>query len=173
MSWQTVDATCPGVEAYRRLRQPEMCMLSGDDDIAGQGDFEPSSQGVAVNGGNDRFIALKVVGNASETAWRSNRSGFCLGRALGLVFKVVTGREGAVASAGDEGYPHLGVVSEVTPDFPELLMSRRVQGIHHLRTVKGDIGNALSFFIDNIVVRHGDLLSAFVSRIKTTFILAQ
>ena len=46
--------TCSGEQVVADVSVADECRIGGDDDISAQGEFEPTGNGVAVQGGDDR-----------------------------------------------------------------------------------------------------------------------
>ena len=125
---QPVQAAGHRGEAHLRLRQCEGRVLRGDDEVAGQSDFEAAPHRHAIDGGDDRLVAIEPRGEAGEA--RSIPAALAAG---GLPFQVVAGAERLVAGAGDDSHPLLGIGGEVVEDVVQLIMRVGVQCVVHFR----------------------------------------
>src|SRR5262249_4532675 len=83
-------------------------------------------------------------GEASEAGLRHSRH-----TVLGSPLEVVAGREGALARAGENADPAVGIRREVVPHPLELLVRRRVEGVHHVGPVDGDARDVVLLLVDD------------------------
>src|SRR5262249_36742706 len=60
-----------------------------------------------------------------------------------------------LACAGENGHPRLVVRFEVIPTAVELLVGRRMEGVHHLGSVHRHERNVISLLVANELERHG------------------
>ena len=128
MTRQPVHAAGRGHEPDARLGQAQRGVLGGDDDVARERDLEPAAEREAVHRGDDRLHQIEARGEAAEAGLRHARHAV-----LGGPLEIVAGRERALARAGEDRDPAVGVGREVVPDPLELLVRRRMQRVHHLR----------------------------------------
>ncbi len=125
---QAVQAAGQGGEADARLRQGEGRVLRGDDQVAGQRDLEAAAHGHAVDGGDDRLVAVEARGEAGKAALVPAALA-----ARRLPFQVVAGAERLVAGAGDDRDPLLGVGGEIVEHLVEFEMRVDMQRVVALR----------------------------------------
>ena len=67
---QAVDAAGQGGEADAHLGQGEQGVLGGDDEVAGEGDLEPTAHRHAVDGGDQRLVEVVAGRDAAEAGRR-------------------------------------------------------------------------------------------------------
>ena len=72
-----------------------------------------------------------------------------LGSAFSDLLDVLPGREGAVAGAGDEGYPGVVVLAEVHPYLAEGLVHGAVEGVEDLGAVEGNVGDVVTLLVED------------------------
>ena len=103
-----------GGDAQADVAVGEAGALGGDGDVGQQGNRQARADGDAVDGGDDGLVQVNHVVN--DVAGFLHGAGDDLGVADGLLYhlEVAAGGEG-VARAGDDGYPHLGVLPQVQP----------------------------------------------------------
>src|SRR5260370_12671603 len=94
LPWQPVHAAGQRCKADTRLRQCEGGILRGDDEGAGQRDLEPTAHRNAVDGGDDRLVAVEARGQAGKSALVPARFA-----ARGPPLQIVAGAEPPVAGA--------------------------------------------------------------------------
>src|SRR5581483_2112448 len=63
---QTLRAAGARDDRARHLRQAKRGVLGGDADVTGERDLEAAGEAVAVDGGDDRLVALEVARDAAE-----------------------------------------------------------------------------------------------------------
>ena len=71
---QPVQATGQRRQADARLGQREGRVLGGNDEVAGQRDLEAAAHGDAVDGGDDRLVAVEARGQPGETRRSPSRA---------------------------------------------------------------------------------------------------
>ena len=103
--------------------------------------------------GNEELVD-QAVGEAAEALGRMDRALAGLGLDFGVVFQVVTGAEGLVAGAGDDGDPQLGVGLELVESVDQLLVRHGMAGVIDLGTIDGD-DHQTAVFLDLTVLAHG------------------
>ncbi len=130
---QPVHAAGEGCEPDARLGQRKRCILRRDDEVAGQRDLKTAAHRHAVDGGDDRLVAIEPRGEAGETALVPAALAACR-----LPLQVVAGAERLVAGAGDDRYPLLGVGGEIVEHLVELEMRVDMQRIVHFRPRQRD-----------------------------------
>jgi hypothetical protein len=149
---QALQATRERREPDARLGQREDRLVRGDDQIAGERDLESATHRHAIHGGDERLRKTEARRESGEAA---------LGHAAhvaagGLVLQIVPGRERAIARAGDDADPGVGVGLELVPDRRELTVRRRVERVHDLGPVdRHDPQAALP--LDLAELRHASL----------------
>src|SRR5262249_49716963 len=74
-------------------------------------------------------------------------------------FQIVAGGEGAVAGAGEDGDPHLGVGVEIVPDLAQLRVRVGVQRVEDFGAVQGHVGDVVLLLVEDVLVGHGRILS--------------
>ena len=68
--------------------------------------------------------------------------------------EVVAGGEGAIAGAGENRDPDVGVVGDVVPHTRQLLVGRRVQRVHDFRPVDGDDRDVVALLVADELELH-------------------
>jgi hypothetical protein len=108
------------------LGQREGGIFRRDDEVAGQRDLEAAAHRDAVDGGDDRLVAVEPRGEAGKAALvpAALASG-------SLPFQVVAGAERLVAGAGDDRDPLFGVGGKIVEHLVELEMRVDMQRIVH------------------------------------------
>ena len=105
----------------------------------------PPGETVAVDGGYNRFPNLEatvknllILGLPEAPLLLLPWDG---------LLEVGASGEGAVAGAGDDGAPDIGVIPDVDPSLGKRLIHLGVHGVHDLGAVQGDIGDFAFLFI--------------------------
>jgi hypothetical protein len=111
-------------------------MLAGDDQIRGDGKFEPAADGVSVDRGDHRLVKVPQLGQAGEAAWAviqlppfTN----LLDLARGL--EVPAGGENAVAGRRDDADAQLRIIAKLDEGVPKRDRGQTVHRIH-FRTIE-------------------------------------
>src|SRR5882724_5156295 len=94
---QPVQAAGKRRKANARLGQSEGRILRSDDEIAGQRNLKTATHRYAVDGGDDRLVAIEARGEACKSALVP--AALSAGR---LPFQIVAGAEGLVARTRDD-----------------------------------------------------------------------
>ena len=113
-------------EADARLGQGEGRIVGGDDEIAGQRYLKAATHRDAVDGGDDRLVAVETHGEPGEAALVPAALA-----ARRLPFQIVSGAKRLVASAGDDRDPLLGIGGEVVEHLVEFKMRVDMQRVVH------------------------------------------
>ena len=104
MARQPMHSAGAGHQADPGFGQAEARMFGGDNDVAGERDFESAAEGKAVYGGDYRFDDIVTRGNSGKTALTA-RDRFAL--MSGGVLKVVAGGKSLVACARYDRNPRV------------------------------------------------------------------
>src|SRR5712664_798629 len=105
---QPVQSAGERGEADMRFGQCEPRILGGNDQVAGQRNLEATAHRHAVDGGDDRLVAVEARSQSGESA--GVRAALAAG---GLPFQIVAGAERLVPGAGDDRYPLLRIGGKV------------------------------------------------------------
>src|SRR6266436_2494493 len=105
---QAVQSAGERGEADVRFGQCEPRILGGNDEIAGQRNLEAAAHRNAVDGGDDRLVAVETRSQPGESA--GVPAALAAG---GLPFQIVAGAERLVPGAGDDRYPLLRIGGKV------------------------------------------------------------
>src|SRR5262249_58306787 len=92
---QAVDAARGRHEPDPRLGEPEAGVLGSDDDVAGECQLEPASEGEAVHRGDERLPDVVARDQSPEASLRHAPHAVLRGP-----LEVVAGREGAFTRTG-------------------------------------------------------------------------
>ncbi len=125
---QPLQAAGQRGEADARLRQREGRILGSDDEVAGERDLEAAAHGDAVDGGDDRLVAVEAHGQAGKAALVPAALA-----ARRLPFQVVAGAERLVAGAGDDRHPLLRIGAEIVEHLVQFEMRIDMQRVVHFR----------------------------------------
>jgi len=129
-----------GDDAPADFLEAELCVFGGDADVGAQHVFQAAGDAVTVDGGEDGFgDVVEVAGLFDFEGFVARGGGF--GGDGGA--EVGAGAEGALAGAGDDGQPEVGVVFEFVDGVSEELEEFGGHGVHALGSVEGD-GAALA-----------------------------
>ena len=151
-----MDAARGGHEADARLGKAQARRLPGHDDVAGKRDLEATAEGDAVHRGDQRLPQVVARDEPAEPAFRHARHAV-----LRRPLEVVAGGEGAIAGAGENRDPDVGVVGDVVPHTRQLLVGRRVQRVHDFRPVDGDDRDVVALLVaDELELHRGSSLPA-------------
>ena len=149
------DGAGDGGDADLDLGELEDRLVGGDAQVASEGKRKSLSDAIAVDGGDgglpdfEPALEVPVVAGLPQVAAGTVR----------MLARVVDGGapgtdvgasgEGAIAGAGDDGDPELGIVAKGGPGVVQLDVHRAVEGVECLRTIEGDPGDlALRFVTD-------------------------
>jgi hypothetical protein len=122
-------------KADARFGQGEGGVFRSDNQVAGQRDFKTAAHGDAIDGGDDRLVAIETVREAGKAAGVPAALA-----ALRLPLQIVTCRECPVACAGHDRDPLIGVLVEFVENAMHFKVHRRMHGIHHLGAIERDDG---------------------------------
>ena len=132
-------------------------LVGGDGEVADGGEHVAAADGVAGHAADHRLghvadqrlqlLDRHAVGAAALVAARRGRL-------------VAAGAEGAVAGAGQHDDADLLVPAGLQERLDQLLDRVRAEGVHHLRPVDGDGGDALLLLVEEVGVggAHGCFL---------------
>ena len=161
----------PPASAARPTRgsgSAKVAFSDGDDEVAGQRDLETAAHRDAVDGGDDRLVAVEARGEAGEAALVPAALS-----ARGLPLQIVAGAECLVAGAGDDRHPLLGIGGEIVEHLVELEMRVDVQRVVHLGArQRDDRDRALARYLDEFQI-HVRSRCDFLWRRILTAILAR
>src|SRR5262245_23102420 len=150
-AWQAMHAPSTSHQSNSYFGKPQTGVVSGNNDVAGQGHFKTTAQGIAVHRRDDRLPTGGTVRNATKaTLRRAHHSPAVLSR----IFQVIASRKRLVTSSGQDANPDLGVTFKIVPDLVQFKVRRWVQGVHALWTVQRHDGNAALFFIRGEFIDH-------------------
>src|SRR5207244_11569184 len=125
---QPLQAAGERGQSDARLGQGEGRIFRRDDEVAGERDLETAAHGHAIDGGDDRLVAVEARGEAGEAALVPAALA-----ARRLPFQVVAGAECLVAGAGDDRDPLLRIGGEIVKNLVELEMRVDMQRVVHFR----------------------------------------
>ena len=145
-----MQAAGEGGQADPRLGQGEDGAFGGDNDVAGQGDFEPAAHGHAVDRRDQGLVQVEPRGQAGKARRRAAHF-----PARRLMLQVIAGGKGPLSSAGDDAHPLLGIRRKGVQSLMHLEVGRRVQGVHHVRPVERDDGDVTLTVDADVFVGHG------------------
>src|SRR5262249_52950898 len=132
------QATCARNQAELGFRQSKARLARSDDDVAGQGQFETSTERVTVDSRNDRFAQAMSLGQ-SWPAWppaapEGCRRSACVD-ALDQFLKVLAYGECACSGARQYAEPDPIVLFEIIPHASEFFVHSLIHRIKRVRTV--------------------------------------
>ena len=133
--WRGSRCTPPASAARptRGSGSAKVAFSDGDDEVAGQRDLETAAHRDAVDGGDDRLVAVEARGEAGKAALVPAALA-----ARRLPFQIVAGAERLVAGAGDDRDPLLGIGGEIVEHLVELEMRVDMQRVVHFRARQRD-----------------------------------
>jgi len=117
-------------------------VLCRHDDVGGQRDLEATTEREAAYRGNDRLPKIKPRAGATKIARRELRCAVS-----GGPLEIGTCQERSVPGARNYGGPHFLIGGNAVPRRSEVLVGRRMQGIHDPGTVDRDRCDVLSFLV--------------------------
>jgi hypothetical protein len=133
-------------DAQRDFGLAELCLLRGQDHIAGHGQLAAATQGEAVHCGDGGDLQLLNAAHQGAAAAAPVASAGQVQRAL--LADVGAGHEGA-ALAGDDQSAELLVLLHLGHQLLQLADNGGIQGVERLRTVDRRDADALIFLITN------------------------
>ena len=151
---QSDQAAVAGVEAPLRVLQGELGVRRAEAQVAGEREFKPAGNRVAVDRRQNRLVDVEVAGDAAEAGAvgevlaKFRRGGLREIHRVGL--EIGAGAKGLRAGTGDHRDPCLVVGVEVAPDRHQFIIGGEVQRIHPLRAVDGDQSDVLMAGIENV-----------------------
>ena len=131
---QPQEAAGAGDQTPLRLGDAEHGVLRRHHQVAGEHDLEPTGQGGAVDGGDDRLGEAPLREPAESTAGPHDVAALAAGEGL----EVHAGAEGLVAAPGDDHHPAFVVVGQLVHGRRHGPAHRAVDGVARLGTVDGE-----------------------------------
>src|SRR5579875_2358446 len=144
VAWRPVHAAGSGHEPDTRFGQAEACVFSRNDDVAGEGDLETTTQCETVNCCYDRLVYVITCGDPCKAAPPLRHRLTTMG---GGVFQIIASRKCFIPRTGDDGDPHLLVSDKIIPNRVHFDVTRRMHSIEHFRPVEGYIGQVFFLFV--------------------------
>ena len=139
-------------DAEVHLGEPELGVLRGDADVAGERQLEPAAEGEAADGRDDGLRApvhLAAVVEALALLAKARGHG-----RLEELLDVRPRREGALARARDDDGPHVLVLSQVGEDAEQFPAHGIVLGIERGGAVERDRDDVVLPVDEDRLVRH-------------------
>ncbi len=131
-------------QPHPRFGQTKTGMFGGDDYVAGHRDFEPAAQRETVDRGDQGLVDIEARDKAAKAAACRPAP---LQRMRGSVLEVITGGERLVPRPRHHADPDIVIEGKVIEHISHLLGRRRMNRVHHLRPVEGDIGQMAALLI--------------------------
>ena len=140
---EALGSAVAGDEAELDLRKAETGLVAGDAEGAGEGEFAATTEGYAVDGGDDRLAGTLEVGlDESEDLVATLGVGTARdGVGFGQGADVGPGGEGAIACAGEQDDANGGVSGEGGEEVLEFVEHLGVEGVEDLGAIEGDGGD--------------------------------
>ncbi len=132
-----------GQEPHRGLRQPQLGLLLGDADVAGQRHFQSAPHGIAIDGGDaDPVEAGQRLEGAAEGL---GHVAGVLDVAVGEHLEIGASAEELVTGTADHQGHHVGAAVQLHHHLQEGLQAGEGPGVGR-RVVEGDIGHVTLVF---------------------------
>ena len=156
---QPHDAPVGEMHAPAHVEEPEVRVLGGDPDVAGQGQFDAAPDDPAVERRDDRFgRPMQPSGDpAREPLLQQAASEFGPGVEPGIDmrFEVGARAEGLVPGPGEDRDSDIRIVAEICPRLEQQLIGLGVDGVVDLGPVQRDVCDLIALFVDHL--GHGSL----------------
>src|SRR6478736_6346888 len=126
---------------------------SGEHEVACERDLEAAACGHAVDRCDQRLRAVIAARDRGKSRARVDPVMPVCRRLCGRM-QVVAGAERAVAGAGDDRQPSVGVGLEVIEDLDQLAVGMLVESVHPFRPVERHVGDVTLLLVDDVLVAH-------------------
>ena len=111
-------------------------MFGGDADVGEEGNDQPSTNGGAIDGRDDGFVAVEDVVDEGAGFFVDSQDFVVVAVGIFHHLQVAPGRKGATG-AGDDGDRDGGVAVDGVPDFDEFSVEAGVGSVKDIGAVEG------------------------------------